>query len=73
MKKIRFIQFYARIKKQKHENLIIPCQNNENHEIRRIPCQNNENHENLINQRQNHENHIWFFLIQRQNYKIMKI
>ena len=60
MKIMKFIQFYARIKKQKHENLIIPCQNNENHEIRRIPCQNNENHDNLINPHNNNENHYCF-------------
>ena len=54
MKIKKFIQFYTIITKQKHENLIIPNQNNENHEIRRIPCQKNEHHENLINQRQNH-------------------
>ena len=42
---------------ENHQNLGIPCQNNENHEIYRIPNLNKENHENLIITRQNYENH----------------
>ena len=42
---------------KKHENHIIPQENNENHEHLEISFENNENHENNIIPLENNENH----------------
>ena len=46
-----------------NENLIIPCQTNENIEFHRIPPQNRESIENLVISLQNHQNFVVFKIL----------
>ena len=75
MKIMKILEFQLRIKKN-HENLRIPCDNNESHENHKIPQENHEDHENYEipkENNENHENHRIPLEYQSRTMKIMKI